>query len=100
MPRVGVVFALVLYGMAGSGEAPVSVVPRSRPEPAAGPARNIRVDVKLMQVPVSVTDERHRPVTDLPRSTFHIFEDGVEQEIASYSLSDSAVSMGILFDSS
>jgi len=41
-----------------------------------------------------------RPVTTLPRDSFRVLEDGVEQSITSFSQDDAPVSMGLLFDSS
>ena len=45
---------------------------------------NLRADVKLVLVPVSVTDALDRPVTALPKESFHVLEDGVEQTITSF----------------
>jgi Ca-activated chloride channel homolog len=41
----------------------------------------IRVNVNLVNVLVSVLDEHNRPAPDLPRESFHLFEEGVEQKI-------------------
>jgi Ca-activated chloride channel family protein len=41
----------------------------------------IRVNVNLVNVLVSVLDEHNRPASDLPRESFQIFEEGVEQKI-------------------
>jgi VWFA-related protein len=49
----------------------------------------IRVDVQQVLVPVVVTDKKGHFVTGLHQSDFRIFEDGVQQEIASFS-SDTA----------
>jgi VWFA-related protein len=45
----------------------------------------IRVDVQQVLVPVVVTDKKGHYVSGLHSSDFHIFEDGVRQEIASFS---------------
>jgi Ca-activated chloride channel family protein len=60
----------------------------------------VRADVKLVLVPVTVTDEASRPINDLPKERFRILEDGVEQQITSFSWEDGPVSLGLLFDSS
>ena len=52
----------------------------------------IRVDVQQVLVPVVVTDKKGHHVSGLHASDFHIFEDGVEQDIASFS-SDTAGSV-------
>jgi Ca-activated chloride channel family protein len=41
----------------------------------------IRVNVNLVNVLVSVLDEHNRPAADLPRESFQLFEEGVEQKI-------------------
>ncbi len=41
----------------------------------------IRVNVNLVNVLVSVLDEHNRPAPDLPRASFQLFEEGVEQKI-------------------
>jgi Ca-activated chloride channel family protein len=41
----------------------------------------IRVTVNLVNVLASVLDEHNRPVPDLPREAFQLFEEGVEQKI-------------------
>src|SRR5436305_14012359 len=41
----------------------------------------IRVSVNLVNVLVSVLDEHNRPAADLPRESFQLFEEGVEQKI-------------------
>jgi Ca-activated chloride channel homolog len=41
----------------------------------------IRVNVNLVNVLVSVLDEHNRPAANLPRESFQLFEEGVEQKI-------------------
>jgi len=41
----------------------------------------IRVNVNLVNVLVSVLDEHNRPAPDLPRESFQLFEEGVDQKI-------------------
>src|SRR4029077_14926256 len=64
--------------------------PASAPtsQPAADDAQDsgaqrgrIRVNVNLVNVLVSVLDEHNRPAPDLPRESFQLFEEGVEQKI-------------------
>ncbi len=49
-------------------------------DPAAQRGR-IRVNVNLVNVLVSVLDDKNRPAPDLPREAFQLFEEGVEQKI-------------------
>lgn len=48
-------------------------------------AQDIRVDVQQVLVPVVVTDKKGHHVSGLRAADFQIFEDGVRQEIASFS---------------
>jgi VWFA-related protein len=54
----------------------------------------------MVLVPVSVTDPLDRPVTTLPKESFRVLEDGVEQRITTFAQEESPVSLGLLFDSS
>src|SRR2546423_1180865 len=97
----------VMYGIPGRGsnspqDAPT--VTLSRRSRAGGKSEstssNLRLAVKVVLVPVTVTDALDKPVTTLPQSSFRLLEDGVEQQITSFSQDDSPVSLGLLFDSS
>jgi Ca-activated chloride channel family protein len=106
MPRLSLSFVAILAfsvlvsGIAGEleQEPAVATVPRRSP-PASRPA-TLRADVKVVLVPVSVTDALDRPVTALPKASFHVLEDGVEQTITSFAREEAPVSLGLLFDSS
>src|SRR5689334_4609509 len=82
----------------------VNVEPRmtARAHPALEEIRsaNFRLDVKLVQIPVTVTDAHDRVVLGLPQSSFRVFQDEVEQPIVAFSMGDSAISAGVVFDSS
>ena len=69
------------------------------PKPAP-PSASIRVDVQAIMVPVTVTDAMDRPVHDLKKEDFHLFEDGARQEIVSLSTVDVPASVGVIFDAS
>jgi VWFA-related protein len=60
----------------------------------------LRVDTNLVAVPVMVLDRRGHYVIDLQRSEFHIFENGVEQNIAHFSSVDHPFSIVLLIDTS
>lgn len=64
-----------------------------------GPS-SIRMDVRLVLVPVLVTDPLDRPVLGLHKSDFRLFDDGVEQEITYFFEDQNPISVGILFDAS
>jgi Ca-activated chloride channel family protein len=78
----------------------VSIEPRAHAAPVVLTNATFRLNVKLIQIPVTVTDQRDRPVMDLKRSAFRIFEDDVEQEVASFSTTDAPLSAGVVFDQS
>jgi VWFA-related protein len=51
-----------------------------------GPPGTIRINVRLVPVDVIVTDDRGRPVMDLKRDDFQIFENGRLQDIRHFSV--------------
>jgi VWFA-related protein len=51
-----------------------------------GPAAPFRTDIRLVQVNVVVQDKAGRPVSDLTRADFTLFEDGKEQPIELFSV--------------
>ena len=60
----------------------------------------IRTDVKLVLVPVSVTDGMQRVVTGLSRDNFEVFDGKKPQIIQDFSSEDVPLSVGIILDSS
>jgi VWFA-related protein len=77
----------------------VSILSRGRPETKA-PPNDIRVDVNMVLIPVTVTDPLGKPVLGLSPDFFHIFEDGVEQMVTRVVNQDAPLSMGLVFDAS
>lgn len=63
-------------------------------------AQGIHVDADLALVNVTVTDPYNRPVTGLDPSNFRVFENSVEQEVLTFSLEDTPISVGVIFDNS
>ena len=78
------------------------IKPRQRPgaPPAATPNANLRVDTNLVLVPTTVNDPFNHPVTGLEKENFKIFEDKIEQTIASFSSEDEPIALGFIFDTS
>src|SRR3984893_5974382 len=61
----------------------------------------IRVNVNLVNVLVSVLDEHNRPASDLPRESFQLFEEGVEQKIEVFeSETQLPLDLALMIDSS
>lgn len=56
------------------------------------------VRVKLVLVPVSVTDGMNHPITGLTKENFSVFEDERQQSIQYFSEEDAPASIGILLD--
>ena len=77
--------------LAGQGAAPAPPIQTNR---------SIRVDVDLVLVNVTVTDRYGRFVQGLSKEHFQVWEDKVEQEIATFSGEDTPVSLGIILDRS
>src|ERR1700722_1117674 len=74
------IFRIALLSLAA-----VSLYAQSRgsgpiPAPAPGPAP-IQVQVNEVIVPVTVTDDKGRFVSDLDQKDFSVFEEGKQQEI-------------------
>ncbi len=69
-------------------------------DPAAQRGR-IRVNVNLVNVLVSVLDDKNRPAPDLPIEAFQLFEEGVQQKIDKFEPETSQpLDLAIMIDSS
>jgi len=66
-----------------------------------GQRSRIRVSVNLVNVLVSALDEHNRPAADLPRESFQLFEEGVEQKIEVFeSETQLPLDLALMIDSS
>ena len=80
---------------------PTSPVPVDDSQGPAAQRGRIRVNVNLVNVLVSVLDEKNRPAPDLPREAFHLFEEGVGQKIDKFeSETSQPLDLAIMIDSS
>jgi len=94
--------AAVLFGLllAGPGAAQHTTLNPAAPPPASAPGSprvadketppepgqtTVRVKVEVVNVPVTVLDKRGRPVIDLGKDDFQVFEDNVPQTIRYFS---------------
>jgi VWFA-related protein len=59
-----------------------------------------RADTRLVVLHATVVDRSGKLVTTLPKSAFHTYEDGVEQQIKIFRREDVPVSMGLVIDNS
>jgi len=89
-------------GNQGGGDRQVAITPRPKPtaKEEVLPKSNIRSDVNLVLIPVTVTDPLNRFVTGLEKENFKVFEDKKQQVISQFSSEDAPLSIGILFDCS
>jgi len=69
-----------------------------QPAPGQNPDEIVRVDTSLVQLNVGVADRQGRPITDLSRDNFKIFEDGAPQTIASFETTAAPFSLALLLD--
>src|SRR3954453_23250254 len=76
---------------AGQEQPRVAIKPREHAPIAARTYSNIRADVGLVLIPVTVTDALDRPFTALKRENFSVLEDGVEQPLTYFSQEEGPV---------
>lgn len=60
----------------------------------------ILVDSSIVRLNVGVVDQKGRPVTDLDKSNFELYEDGVKQQILRFEPSEAPFSVVIILDMS
>lgn len=60
----------------------------------------IRVDSSIVRLNVGVVDQRGRPITDLSKANFTVYEDGVKQEITRFEPSTAPFSVVMILDMS
>jgi len=58
----------------------------------------VRADVDLVLVPVTVTDVMNRPVLNLKKDDFAIYENDERQQIQFFSKEDAPISVGVILD--
>jgi len=72
---------------------------RSGVEPAlSAGVKPFRANVELVIVPVTVIDALNRPILDLPKQTFTLYEGNVEQQIQYFSCEDAPLSVALVLD--
>jgi Ca-activated chloride channel family protein len=96
-----VVFALVATTAFNQTQGPVQPLPSESPKSAQKKQPGeIKVEVNLVLVSVTVTDPLDRLVTGLEKDNFRVSEDGTEQEVVTLSSEDVPVSIGLILDMS
>jgi VWFA-related protein len=61
---------------------------------------SVTVDSAIVRVNVGVVDQRGRPITNLSRNDFSVYEDGVAQKITDFQLASAPFSVAMLLDMS
>src|SRR2546427_9138867 len=80
---------------------PTPPAEKETPQDSEAQRNRIRVNVNLVNVLVSVLDEHNRPAPDLPRETFRLFEEGIEQKIDKFEPETSLpLDLAIMIDAS
>ena len=80
--------------------------PRLKPTPTPTPPEQldpesiIRINAELVQLHVRVIDRNNRPIDNVPKNDFHIFEDGVPQTIETFTREEVPISYGLAVDTS
>jgi len=80
--------------------------PRLKPTPTPTPPEEIdpgsivRINAELVQLHVRVIDRNNRPIDNVPRNDFHVFEDGVPQTIETFTREEVPISYGLAVDTS
>jgi Ca-activated chloride channel family protein len=75
-------------------------VPNLLHQPDIKQSGGIEMNVEMALVNVTVADPYRRLVSGLDKGNFKVYEDGVEQEISSFSSEDVPISIGVIFDMS
>src|SRR5262245_66464033 len=79
-----------------------SVVHSQDPAPTLNqdPVSTLNVDVDVVLIPTTVTNDRGQFIGGLDKDNFTIFEDRVQQDITYFSTEDAPMSLGIVLDAS
>lgn len=82
--------------------APNATPPVLQPEPGQEVDEDevVKVDTSLVNLNVRVIDRANRPVNDVRQEEFKIFEDGVPQQIFSFTRAEVPISYGVVVDNS
>lgn len=82
--------------------APSATPPVLQPEPGQEVDEDdvVKVDTSLVNLNVRVIDRSNRPVNDVRQEEFKIFEDGVPQQIFSFTRAEVPISYGVVVDNS
>jgi Ca-activated chloride channel homolog len=80
--------------------------PRLKPTPTPTPPEEldkdsiIRINAELVQLHVRVIDRNNRPINNVTKNEFRVFEDGVPQTIETFTREEVPISYGLAVDTS
>jgi VWFA-related protein len=87
------------YAIPSKKNEPPPPPPPTRPKKIEGmPDYSIQVTVPLVQVPVMVTTKDGQFISTLKQDNFRVFEDGVQQSISNFSISDAPITAVLLVE--
>ena len=92
--------AILLLTMCSKLGAQVTPPSRAKAVPTPASAATFKVDVDLVLVEVGVHDDHGRAVGILKQRDFHVFEDGKEQEISTFSHEELPLAVALVIDNS
>lgn len=93
-------------GLQAQSEQKTPATPKPPPKPTPSPVKEkddevIRVNTEIVTLAATVTDRNGRYRSDLKRSDFTVYENGVEQKLEYFNTGDRIpMSLGIIFDTS
>jgi Ca-activated chloride channel family protein len=77
-----------------------SVLPAQQPTDDAEQRQAFRAGIDIVSLNVTVTDGSGRYVTGLDEAEFHVFENGIKQDITVFSRRENPIALALLLDSS
>jgi Ca-activated chloride channel homolog len=91
--RLRLLIIIVAFVVGASLEIVGQVVPNDKEEV-------VKVDTQLVEVPVVITDKTGRPILNLKRNNFAVYEDGKPQEILEFGATTAPFEVALLLDTS
>lgn len=79
---------------------PTATPPKSNEPEEFGEGDTLRVDTTLVSIPVSVMDRDGKFIPNLRKEDFHIWENGVEQQVAYFASVDKPFTVALVIDTS
>ncbi len=99
MRTIPAVLAVIAAALLAQGPQ-VSIESRQKAKADDVQRPDVRIDSSLVLIPVSVSDQVGRPVAGLEKKHFRIIDNKEPQTIATFSMDDGPVALGLVFDTS